>query len=83
MSVRKSLSGSSYANRIERWKEYVKTKPGSAFSDLPDGPTVEKGGTAEVIRRNNDPSAVNPPFAFNRSVYTCLSAAGCPSQLRR
>lgn len=34
MSVRKSLSGSSYGNRIERWQEYAKAKPGSAFADV-------------------------------------------------
>lgn len=34
MSVRKGLSGSSYDARIDRWKEYGKQKPTSAFADL-------------------------------------------------
>lgn len=34
MSVRKSLSGASYDSRIDRWKEYVKAKPSSAFADV-------------------------------------------------
>lgn len=34
MSVRKSLSGSSYGNRIDRWREYTKQKPSSAFADV-------------------------------------------------
>ena len=34
MSVRKSLSGSSYSNRIERWQDYAKQKPTSAFADV-------------------------------------------------
>ena len=34
MSVRRSLSGSSYGDRIERWQEYAKSKPGSAFADV-------------------------------------------------
>jgi hypothetical protein len=34
MSVRKGLSGASYGSRIERWQEYVKAKPGSAFADV-------------------------------------------------
>jgi type IV pilus assembly protein PilY1 len=41
----------------------------STFSDLPDGPVVEKGGAAEVVRRGNDPSAV-APFKVNRTMYT-------------
>lgn len=51
--------------------------PGSTFSDLPDGASAEKGAAAEVLRRNNDPGAVNPPFAVNRTVYTCTSPASC------
>ncbi|HUR26769.1 MAG TPA: hypothetical protein VM509_01170, partial [Planctomycetota bacterium] len=34
MSVRKSLSGASYNARMDRWKEYVKSKPSSAFADV-------------------------------------------------
>ena len=50
---------------------------GSVFSDLPDGPSVEKGAAAEVIRRGNNPGAINPPFTVSRNVYTCSSPATC------
>ena len=52
---------------------------GSTFSDLPDGPAAEKGGAAQVLRRGNDPAALVPTYAVNRALYTCSSAAGCPS----
>ena len=44
------------------------------FSDLPDGPFVEKGGTAEVIRRNNDGGATSS-FALNRNMFGIVSGA--------
>ncbi|HYC47129.1 MAG TPA: PilC/PilY family type IV pilus protein [Burkholderiales bacterium] len=47
----------------------------SAFSDAPDGPMVEKGAAAEVLRRGNDPQA--PSYTVNRTLYTCPSAASC------
>lgn len=47
----------------------------SAFSDLPDGGVVEKGGAAEVVRRGNDPSLF-APFTVNRTMYTCGSTCG-------
>lgn len=42
------------------------------FSDSPDGPTVEKGGVAEVIRKGNNPPTTNktPTWAVNRNIYT-------------
>ncbi len=43
------------------------------YSDFPDGPTVEKGGVAEVIRRGNNPSATTvagPSWAVNRTLLT-------------
>jgi type IV pilus assembly protein PilY1 len=49
----------------------------SLFSDLPDGPVVEKGGTAEVLRRGNNPAAA-APFIVNRNMLTCASSP-CPS----
>jgi Tfp pilus tip-associated adhesin PilY1 len=49
------------------------------FSDLPDGPLVEKGAVAEVLRRGNDPQAATPSFAVNRTVLTCASGSSCPS----
>ena len=54
--------------------------PRSPFSDLPDGPLVEKGATAEVVRKGNDPAAATPTFLPNRTVYTCANptASACP-----
>jgi type IV pilus assembly protein PilY1 len=45
---------------------------GSAWSDMPDGPTVEKGGVAEVLRKGNNPPGTNttPTWTSNRSVLT-------------
>lgn len=42
------------------------------FSDSPDGPLVEKGATAEVIRKGNNPPTTDstPTFTFNRTVKT-------------
>ena len=45
----------------------------SLSSDLPDGPVVEKGGTAEVVRRGNNPAAA-APFAVSRNMLTCASS---------
>jgi hypothetical protein len=41
-----------------------------AYSDLPDGPLVEKGAVAEVLRKGNDPTATSPTWAVNRTIYT-------------
>jgi type IV pilus assembly protein PilY1 len=43
------------------------------FSDLPDGPFVEKGGTAEVIRRNNDGGTNS--WRVNRNMFGIVSGA--------
>ena len=45
---------------------------GFSSSDAPDGPIVEKGGVAEVIRKGNNPPATNttPTWVVNRTVYT-------------
>jgi len=42
------------------------------WSDAPDGPIVEKGGVAEVVRKGNNPPATNtiPTWAVNRTIYT-------------
>jgi len=50
----------------------------SSWSDDPDGPIVEKGGVAEVIRKGNNPSVTNttPTWAVNRKVYTLSGLAG-------
>src|SRR5688572_15697584 len=45
----------------------------STNSDLPDGGTVEKGGTAEVVRRGNVIPYPTTP-TVNRTMYTCSSA---------
>lgn len=44
----------------------------SLYSDWPDGPAVEKGGAAEVIRKGNNPptTQTSPTFKVNRSVMT-------------
>jgi len=44
------------------------------FSDLPDGPFVEKGGTAEVIRRNNDGGATSS-WRLNRNMYAIVAGS--------
>jgi type IV pilus assembly protein PilY1 len=47
------------------------------FSDAPDGPFVEKGAVAEVIRKGNNPPSTNtaPTNAVNRTVYTLSGSA--------
>lgn len=42
------------------------------FSDLPDGPSVEKGAAAEVMRKGNNPEGTNtsPTWQENRTLYT-------------
>jgi type IV pilus assembly protein PilY1 len=42
------------------------------FSDAPDGPIVEKGSVAEVLRKGNNPSVTNttPTWTVNRTIYT-------------
>jgi type IV pilus assembly protein PilY1 len=44
----------------------------SQWSDSPDGPIVEKGGAAEVIRKGNNPPLTNttPTWLVNRTIYT-------------
>ncbi|MDD2342440.1 MAG: PilC/PilY family type IV pilus protein [Tolumonas sp.] len=48
------------------------------WSDSPDGPVVEKGGAAEVIRKGNNPPTTNdsPTWAVNRTIYTQALAGG-------
>jgi type IV pilus assembly protein PilY1 len=52
----------------------------SLFSDSPDGPQVEKGATAQVVRLGNLFSTT-PDFLDHRNVYTCandgFAAATC------
>jgi type IV pilus assembly protein PilY1 len=49
------------------------TSATSLFSDSPDGPQVEKGATAQVVRLGNDPADTTPDFIENRTVYTCAN----------
>jgi len=44
----------------------------SKWSDSPDGPAVQKGSVAEVIRKGNNPPTTNttPTWAVNRSMNT-------------
>lgn len=50
------------------------------FSDAPDGPFVEKGAAAEVLRKGNNPPGTNdtPTFAVNRTLYTAQDSALVP-----
>ncbi len=45
----------------------------SVFSDTPDGPLVEKGATAEVVRKGNNPPTTDttPTNVVNRNIYSC------------
>jgi Tfp pilus tip-associated adhesin PilY1 len=47
------------------------------FSDSPDGPKVEKGSVAEVIRKGNNPPTTNttPTWAVNRTLKTLSGSA--------
>ena len=42
------------------------------YSDLPDGPLVEKGAVAQVLRNGNNPAVTTsaPTYAVNRNIYT-------------
>jgi Tfp pilus tip-associated adhesin PilY1 len=46
------------------------------FSDAPDGPFVEKGGVAEVLRKGNNPPGTDtsPTNAIVRNLYTLSTA---------
>lgn len=50
----------------------------SIYSDLPDGPLVEKGGAAGVLRKGNNPAAT-ATYVVNRTMFTCTSASSCPT----
>lgn len=45
------------------------------FSDLPDGPRVEKGGVAEVLRKGNNPPMTDtaPTWTLDRKLLTAKS----------
>jgi type IV pilus assembly protein PilY1 len=48
------------------------------WDDTPDGPAVEKGGVAEVIRKGNNPSITNgsPTWSPSRNVLTINAQGG-------
>jgi type IV pilus assembly protein PilY1 len=48
--------------------------PFSPYSDRPDGPHVEKGAVAEVIRKGNNPTGATT-WTLNRTLYTNSFAA--------
>ena len=43
---------------------------GTIYSDLPDGPTVEKGAVGEILRRGNTPGGATTQTTANRNVLT-------------
>ncbi len=43
------------------------------YSDAPDGPTVEKGGAAQVLRKGNNPAAAT--YTENRTMLTGTGSA--------
>ena len=50
---------------------FISSLSGGLYSDLPDGPTVEKGAVAEILRKGNDPAALTPSWSTaNRNVLT-------------
>lgn len=56
------------------------TTANSVYSDSPDGPQVEKGAVAEVLRKGNNPPSTNttPTWALNRTLYTVSGTALTP-----
>jgi type IV pilus assembly protein PilY1 len=64
-----------YANELARSSctvfPTVGSTVGSTWSDLPDGPAVEKGGVAEVLRKGNGTtSGGDPTWAVSRKLLT-------------
>lgn len=51
------------------------TETGSAWSDLPDGPEVAKGGVAQVIRRGNKTATSPSSSVLDRKILTYSSSA--------
>lgn len=54
----------------------------SVYSDQADGPTVEKGAAAEVLRKGNNPTSTDttPTWAVNRTQYTTPSTSSTTLQ---
>jgi Tfp pilus tip-associated adhesin PilY1 len=76
---------------VPYWKGPITTDPipesecstaKDTLSDLPDGPFVEKGAVAEVIRKGNDTSATpdsDGNYKLNRNVYTITASTSSGS----
>ena len=54
---------------------------GTIYSDLPDGPTVEKGAVAEVLRKGNNPGSTPTWSAAGRNMLTLSGSALVPFTL--
>jgi hypothetical protein len=56
------------------------TSGNDAYSDAPDGPQVEKGGAAEILRQGNNPPATSssPNWTVNRTIHTESGSALTP-----
>jgi Tfp pilus tip-associated adhesin PilY1 len=76
------------------WLDVITDNPGavskcgtvanSAHSDSPDGPFVEKGAVAEVLRKGNDPAATpdgNGNYVVNRLMKTRTAATAAGATL--
>ncbi|MFL6674797.1 MAG: pilus assembly protein [Massilia sp.] len=48
------------------------------YSDAPDGPFVEKGGAAQILRQGNVAAGTGTGFAVNRTVLTLAGTALAP-----
>ncbi len=74
MSYWTTDSGSYWSNVMETPSPRGKcpTSTTDPFSDGPDGPIVEKGGAAEVLRKGNNPPLTNiaPTYLVNRLIFT-------------
>jgi len=77
-------SGTYWSNVIENPSPTGKCPASSTnfspFSDAPDGPIVEKGGVAEILRKGNSPPITNttPTWTVNRTIYTQSGSALTP-----
>ena len=56
----------------------IATLGGGVYSDLPDGPTVEKGAVAEILRKGNAPGVSPTWTTANRNVLTLSGTSMVP-----
>ena len=71
-----SLNGSGMWDTLNETSSAKGTCPTTArgpWDDTPDGPTVEKGGVAEVIRKGNNPSITNASPTWSPSLRNVLT----------